>query len=514
MDSVNTYVQSKNGSDRRRLFALRGRGGRFLLECAPSLGRIGLLAGMLCGECSHELGPFVFSPFGGPLAGPAPSDALSLVYRSVFDDQQKVFLRLGQQFDILQRVAVDEQQIGQGVRLDRSERARIGIPAARQGEQLRVVAGYHFQYFVVREPAGQLGDSSVLVLGFGRVEQQVGSPREPDAVLFCELVRVVRAGDDRLVLALLFFVRVGVVVGRERLHAEPYAVVGDHFHRLLVDQVSVLDAFHSGSDRLPDSLGDVNVHHDVCAGVFGRMDRRPDLLLEELDVLEPVVQRGGAASYHQLDLAGAQSQVVSCGDGDGVRTVGDRRRSDHFGVGRIAALERPGNVIDGPEVAVTARLRNHRAAGEYPGAGDDSLVDRALQAEDRSSGVPDRGESPQQCSFGFASGLQLRVGLVGRHQVHRRVRGEKGMPMRVDQSRHQELSLTVDHLGRPVPIRTDRFCRDRSNPVAVDPDASPDGAFFFAVEYDDVVQYDALRFPSGSLRSHGCRSFYAIPYSI
>lgn len=47
--------------------------------------------------------------------------------------------------------------------------------------------------------------------------------------------------------------------------------------------------------------------------------------------------------------------------------VGDRRRSDHFGVGRIAALERPGNVIDGPEVAVTARLRNHRAAGEYPG---------------------------------------------------------------------------------------------------------------------------------------------------
>ena len=49
MDSVNTYVQSKNGSDRRRLFALRGRGGRFLLECAPSLGRIGLLAGMLCG---------------------------------------------------------------------------------------------------------------------------------------------------------------------------------------------------------------------------------------------------------------------------------------------------------------------------------------------------------------------------------------------------------------------------------------------------------------------------------
>lgn len=168
-------------------FALRGRGGRFLLECAPSLGRIGLLAGMLCGECSHELGPFVFSPFGGPLAGPAPSDALSLVYRSVFDDQQKVFLRLGQQFDILQRVAVDEQQIGQGVRLDRSERARIGIPAARQGEQLRVVAGYHFQYFVVREPAGQLGDSSVLVLGFGRVEQQVGSPREPDAVLFASL---------------------------------------------------------------------------------------------------------------------------------------------------------------------------------------------------------------------------------------------------------------------------------------------------------------------------------------
>ena len=79
--------------------------------------------------------------------------------------------------------------------------------------------------------------------------------------------------------------------------------------------MSVLDAFHSGSDRLPDSLGDVNVHHDVCAGVFGRMDRRPDLLLEELDVLEPVVQRGGAASYHQLDLAGAQSQVVSCGDG-------------------------------------------------------------------------------------------------------------------------------------------------------------------------------------------------------
>lgn len=49
---------------------------------------------------------------GEPLAGPAPSDALSLAYRSVLDDQQKVFLRFGQQFDILQRIAVDEQQIG------------------------------------------------------------------------------------------------------------------------------------------------------------------------------------------------------------------------------------------------------------------------------------------------------------------------------------------------------------------------------------------------------------------
>jgi len=27
------------------------------------------------------------------------------------------------------------------------------------------------------------------------------------------------------------------------------------------------------------------------------MDRRPDLLLEELDVLEPAAQRGGAATY-------------------------------------------------------------------------------------------------------------------------------------------------------------------------------------------------------------------------
>ena len=57
-----------------------------------------------------------------------------------------------------------------------------------------------------------------------------------------------------------------------RLHQTPFSAIS--FAVGFVEQLTVVDAFHPGFDRLPHGARRVGMHGDIGAPVFGGFDRR------------------------------------------------------------------------------------------------------------------------------------------------------------------------------------------------------------------------------------------------
>ena len=62
-----------------------------------------------------------------------------LVDYSVLHDQGEVLFRLIEEVEVLERIAIDRQEIRIGAFFDRSEFARVGIARSGHGQQFRVV---------------------------------------------------------------------------------------------------------------------------------------------------------------------------------------------------------------------------------------------------------------------------------------------------------------------------------------------------------------------------------------
>ena len=63
-----------------------------------------------------------------------------LIDPAIFHDDKKVPSRVRQEMDIRDRVAIDDQQIGERPRLHDAEPARIGIARSGQTQQLAIGA--------------------------------------------------------------------------------------------------------------------------------------------------------------------------------------------------------------------------------------------------------------------------------------------------------------------------------------------------------------------------------------
>jgi hypothetical protein len=89
-----------------------------------------------------------------------------------------VLPRFPEELQVRDRIAVDQEEIREGARLDDAELPRVGVARAGQRQELDVVVGDELQDLRGRHPLPQLEDVGGLVLVVGRGEQEVGAPRE------------------------------------------------------------------------------------------------------------------------------------------------------------------------------------------------------------------------------------------------------------------------------------------------------------------------------------------------
>jgi hypothetical protein len=102
---------------------------------------------------------------------------------SVLHDHHKVLRRIGDKVEVLQRITVHQDQVGQRAFLHHTELARVGVARTTHFEELGIIVGGHFQSFIGCVPLFHLGQEFPLFLGEGGVEQEIGAEGGLDLVL-------------------------------------------------------------------------------------------------------------------------------------------------------------------------------------------------------------------------------------------------------------------------------------------------------------------------------------------
>ena len=87
-----------------------------------------------------------------------------LVDPAVLHDDEEVLFRIFDQLDVRDRVAVDEQEVGERAFLDHAELPRVRIALPGQQQQLGVGPGRHHERFAGGVPANELGQEFPLTL--------------------------------------------------------------------------------------------------------------------------------------------------------------------------------------------------------------------------------------------------------------------------------------------------------------------------------------------------------------
>ena len=159
--------------------------------------------------------------------------------------------------------------------------------------------------------------------------------------------------------------------------------------------MAVLDAFYTCMDSSLNSSGHIDMHHYVCSCIFRRFNGSMNLFLEELCIFQPIIQGSYPAACHQFNLAGSQAEIIACGDGHGVYSVGDKGSSHLFGMRQSATVKGTGFVIYRPEISMPSCLGDKRATGINAWSGKDSFVDGPFKPEDRTTCIPDGCEAAE-----------------------------------------------------------------------------------------------------------------------
>ena len=94
---------------------------------------------------------------------------------AILHNDQKNFVGVFDEFDVFQRIAIDQQQICERALFHDTEFAGIGIDKPGEGHQLAIVRGGYFERFDRRVPADQLGELRTLPAGNLGIEQDVAA---------------------------------------------------------------------------------------------------------------------------------------------------------------------------------------------------------------------------------------------------------------------------------------------------------------------------------------------------
>ena len=200
--------------------------------------------------------------------------------------------------------------------------------------------------------------------------------------------RLLRAGGDEADLLVLVLREAELVaellehVVRDHRRHEERAGLRHRLRRLLVEQVAVLDAVHSGLDAVGDALRVVGVREDVRVAGARLFDGGAQLLDGELRSLDRVRRRGCAAGSHHLELSRATPELIACGLAHLVRAVAEHGAADQPADALLEVVD-----VRRPVVAVAARLRQKRPAGQDARPADHAARDDASPRRIEAAGV-------------------------------------------------------------------------------------------------------------------------------
>src|ERR1700704_4486151 len=88
-----------------------------------------------------------------------------LVDSAILHDDDEILSGICDEVDVVEGIAIDEQQIRKSTHFDDAEPAGVGIDEAREGHQLAVVGGGHLERFGGRIPADHHGEILPLPAG-------------------------------------------------------------------------------------------------------------------------------------------------------------------------------------------------------------------------------------------------------------------------------------------------------------------------------------------------------------
>jgi hypothetical protein len=273
----------------------------------------------------------------------------------------------------------------------------------------------------------------------------------------------------------------------ERLQAQPNALLGDQLGGRFVHQEAVLDAFHTGIDGRSDRSRREGVRDDVRAPIPGRFNRGAQFGPGEGGHIDRTEGRRHPTARRQLDLGGAQHELLAHPHADLVGAVRHHGAADLLHAGKHAA-DGPRQVGQLAEIPVPAGDGDHGAGRIDARALDDAIVDGALETEHRPAHVANGGEAAHQRVGRLVAGQEIVVADVT-HRLDRRRPDQHRVPMIVDQAGHQRASAALDEARVRPAIERDGLCRNRLDPVAAYQDmrrSRQGGAF--PIEDPDVLK--------------------------
>ena len=235
----------------------------------------------------------------------------------------------------------------------------------------------------------------------------------------------------------------------------------------------------------------IGVHRDIGVPVGGGLDPCPQLGLAECRHVERRARRRHASPSDELDLRSALQQLLAHAQANLVRAVGDHRAARFLHRAQRSART-PRDILQRTQVAVAAGGGDHRAARINARPRHDPFVDRLFERERGTAEVANRGEAAHQRALGLGARGQKDIAHIRGEQARYRQRGEHGMPVRIDQARHDDPAAAIDRaraLGRRRAPASDRL-----DPAALDQQAKPFAERArLAVEQQEIREHDWRR---------------------
>ena len=210
----------------------------------------------------------------------------------------------------------------------------------------------------------------------------------------------------------------------------------------------MLDGAHAGLHTALDGGRRIGVGEHVRVGAGRLVDDGLELVHGELEHVDGVGLGGDAAGGVDLDLIGAQAELVADRLQAFRHPVGDAPRA-RAEVGAEAGLAQ---VADQALVPVAAGLGDGPARDQEPGSDEEAFLDRLPVAGIGAAGVADGGEAPHQ----HAAQLRRRPrrGDGGEH-VEVGIALVDDVVVAVQQPRHQGAPAQIDDrgvAGRDLPL--------------------------------------------------------------